>query len=76
MERGMRIGEPLGAVIVQVGQRPRSPTRPIRDVNRRATVTPDRRAILTPPVGLGGLIHALSTAHVPHRRAERWAKGG
>ena len=35
-------------------------------VNRRATVTPDRRAILTPSVGLGGLIHALSTARVPH----------
>ena len=34
-------------------------------VNRRPIVTPDRRAILPPPVGLGGLIHALSTAHIP-----------
>ena len=35
-------------------------------VNRRAKVTPDRRAMLTPPVGFGGLIHALSMARVPH----------
>ena len=35
-------------------------------VNRRAKVTPDRRAILTPLARSGGLIHALSTARVPH----------
>ena len=34
-------------------------------VKRRPIVPPDRRAILPPPVGLGGLIHALSTAHIP-----------
>ena len=45
-------------------------------VNRRAGGAPDRRAIPTPLARSGGLVHVLSTARVPHCRAERWAKGG